>query len=306
MKSPRHCRDVVLLDHTGQLGNRLILMSHFIAAAEEFGFRVHDFALAPHRKNFAGLVHNPFFTYPARHVGWDAGAITKALRKPLASWLQRRGPVLEGKEGWLGYFNANHRPSTRLDGEVFARWMGLHRVFIPWGYDYRCPSWVAKHQEKIRAFLKPVGPSAIRAQSFLRNLRASGRTPIGVHLRLGKDYQEFFYGKWHFPVEIYVKLMKRYQAFTHDKEVVFVICSDIQLNPKLFENLPVSIDYRKPFEDFCLLSGCERVIGTVSSFNQMACFLGQRPLFVLQDAHKVLDSLEDFRIPELGGQLLPL
>ena len=100
--------------------------------------------------------------------------------------------------------------------------------------------------------------------------------------------------------------MKRYQALTQEKEVVFVICSDIPLNPKLFENLPVSIDYRKPFEDFCLLSGCERVIGTVSSFNQMACFLGQRPLFVLQDVHKVLDSLEDFRIPELGGQLLPM
>jgi len=306
MKSPRHCRDVFLLDHTGQLGNRLILMSHFIAAAEEFGFRVHDFALAPHRKNFAGLIHNPFFTYPAFHVGWDAGAITKTLRKPLASWLQRRGPVLEGKEGWLGYFNANHRPSTRLDGERFARWMGLHRVFFPWGYDYRCPAWVAKHQEKIRAFLKPVGHSAIRAQSFLRNLRASGRTPVGVHLRLGKDYEEFFDGKWHFPVEVYVNLMKRYRALAPGEKVVFVLCSDVPLNPKLFEDLPVLIASRKPFEDFCLLFGCERVMGTVSSFNQMACFLGQRPLFVIEDARKVLNSLGDFRNPELGGQLLPL
>ena len=306
MKSTTYCRDVFLLDHTGQLGNRLILMSHFIAAAEEFGFRVHDFALAPHRKNFAGLVHNPFFTYPAHQVGWDAGALTKALRKPLASWLQRRGPSLEGKEGWLGYFNANHRPSIRLDGEGFARWMSLHRVFFPWGYDYRCSSWVAKHLEKIRTFLRPAGPSANRAQGFLRNLRASGRTPIGVHLRLGKDYQEFFGGKWHFPMEVYVKLMKRYQALSREEAVVFVLCSDIPLNPKLFEDLPVLIGPREPFEDFCLLSGCERVMGTVSSFNQMACFLGQRPLFVLQDVHKVLDSLEDFRIPELGGQLLPL
>ena len=64
-------------------------MSHFIAAAEEFGFRVHDFALAPHRKNFAGLVHNPFFTYPAHQVGWDAGAITNLLSSKMIQLFRR-------------------------------------------------------------------------------------------------------------------------------------------------------------------------------------------------------------------------
>jgi len=306
MKSAPHCRDVVLLDHTGQLGNRLILMSHFIAAAEEFGFRVHDFALAPHRKNFAGLVHNPFFTYPSRHVGWDAGAITKALRKPLASWLKRRGPVLEGKEGWLGYFDANHRPGIRLDGEGFERWMSLHRVFIPWGYDYRCIPWVDKHLPKIREFLKPVGEHATRAATLLEKIRSAGRIPVGIHMRIGGDQKTFYGGRWYFPPEVYLEWMRQLLRLFGGKPVTFVVCSDEPLPTGLLDPLPAVYTPRHLAEDFALLYGCDYVMGTVSTFSEMACLLGGKPLYVFAERDQNPTSLEDFKIPDFKNRVLTL
>ena len=57
--------------------------------------------------------------------------------------------------------------------------------------------------------------------------------------------------------------------------------------------------------DFALLMGCDRVFGTVSSFSQMACFLCQKPLHVLQTADQNLDSLEIFKVPILANLLLP-
>jgi len=305
MRAGRRCRDVWLLDYTGQLGNRLVLLSHFIAAAEEFGFRVHDFALAPHRNQFAGLVHNPFFTYPARPIGWDAGLLTKGLRKPLAHWMQLKGPKLEGRDGWCGYYNANHRPGVRLDESKFAGWMERHRIFVPWGFDYRCAEWVDRHAEKIRAFLRPCGPAADRASVTLARLRAAGRTPVGVHLRMGKDYQEFFGGRWHFPLESYLGWMSRFLVLAPGQNTVFVVCADSPLSEGTFGSLPVTYARRSMEEDFALLMGCDRVMGTVSSFSQMACFLGQKPLQVFQSAEQVLGSLENCRVPTLANQLLP-
>ena len=225
MRAGQRCRDVVLLDHTGQLGNRLVLLSHFIGASEEWGFRIHDFAMAPHRNHFSGLVHNPFFTYPARRVGWDAGFLTKGLRKPLAHWIQRRGPRLAGPNSWLGYFNANHRPRVHLDGDEFACWMKRHRVFVPWGFDYRCRHWVERHADKIREYLRPCGPAAERAAATLRSLTSAGSIPVGVHVRVRKDYREFFGGQWHFAPEVYRGWMNGFLAREGSRKIVFVVLS---------------------------------------------------------------------------------
>lgn len=306
MRPGVRCRDVVLLDHTGQLGNRLILMAHFLAAAEEFGFRVHDFALAPHRKNFAGLIHNPWFTYPARQVGWDAGALTKMLRKPLAKWIHRRGPALEGGKDWLGYYNAAHRSCIQMDDEIFARWMATHRVFVPWGYDYRCLAWVQKHLPKIRAFLRPAGRYADRAAATLQGIRQAGRIPLGVHLRIGGDQQTFFGGKWYFAPEVYLGWMRQLSALFPTHPVTFVVCADEPLPPGLLDGLPAVYARRHLAEDFALLYGCDYVIGTVSTFSEMACFLGNKPLYVFCNRDQKLHSLEELRVPDFSNRILPL
>lgn len=305
MSHPLRCRDILLLDHTGQLGNRLILMAHFIAAAEEFGFRVHDFALAPHRKNFAGLIHNPFFTYPACRVGWDAGGLTRILRKPLARWIQRRGAVLAGRESWLGYYNAAHREGVALDGAVFARWMGIHRVFVPWGYDYRCLPWVEKHLSSIRKFLAPDGPYAARASRTLAEIRAAGRIPLGVHFRIGGDQKTFFGGRWYFPHEVYLDWIRQFQALFPGRTVTFVVCSDEPLPPGLFGDLPVAYARRHLAEDFALLHGCDYVIGTVSTFSEMACFLSGKPLYVFSRRDQRLVSLGEMQVPNFKNRILP-
>jgi hypothetical protein len=266
----------------------------------------HDFALAPHRKNFAGLVNNPFFTYPPRHVGWDAGALTKLLRKPLASWCRRRGSVLEGKEGWLGYFDVNHRPGIRLDGEVFARWMSIHRTFIPWGYDYRCVPWLDKHLPKIREFLKPVGECATRAATLLEKIRSSGRIPVGIHMRIGGDQKTFYGGRWYFPPEVYLEWMRQLLRLFGGKPVTFVVCSDEPLPTGLLDSLPAVYTPRHLAEDFALLYGCDYVMATASTFAEMACLLGGKPLYVFAERDQNPTSLEDFKIPDFKNRVLPL
>ena len=58
--------------------------------------------------------------------------------------------------------------------------------------------------------------------------------------------------------------------------------------------------------DFALLYGCDYVMGTVSTFSEIACLLGGKPHYVFAESNQSLTSLEDFKIPDLKNRILPL
>jgi hypothetical protein len=47
-------------------------------------------------------------------------------------------------------------------------------------------------------------------------------------------------------------------------------------------------------------------MGTVSTFSEMACLLGGKPLYVFAERDQNPTSLEDFKIPDFKNRVLTL
>ena len=54
-------------------------------------------------------------------------------------------------------------------------------------------------------------------------------------------------------------------------------------------------EFELQIHDFALLYGCNYVMGTVSTFSEMACLLGSKPQYVFAESNQSLTSLEDFK-----------
>ena len=78
---------LILADQTGRLGNRLILFSHVIAAAEEHGCRVLNLSILPAAHYFEGLHLNPLGRYPKRFFPIDLRWLFRAFALLEATWL---------------------------------------------------------------------------------------------------------------------------------------------------------------------------------------------------------------------------
>jgi hypothetical protein len=72
------------------------------------------------------------------------------------------------------------------------------------------------------------------------------------------------------------------------------------------DSLPAVYTPRHLAEDFALLYGCDYVMATASTFAEMACLLGGKPLYVFAERDQNLASLEDFKVPNFKNRILPL
>jgi len=282
------------------MGNRLLLFCHFAAAAEELGFHLHDFALAPYRHDFSGLRQNPFFRYPGQKTFFDAGRLTQIFRKPLMGLLRR---FLARKQpnrfGIFGH-DTNLHASTplRLDGPEFSRMLAQARILMPWGYNYRCLPWLARHREKIRAFLKPCGMQALQGTKLLASAKKDGGLLIGLHLRIAEDMRTWEEGRHFHPLSFYVEQVRNLLRLGTGKRITVLACSDRPLPRDLFAGMPVHQANRSRMEDFAILHGCDYLLGVPSSFLHMASFLGGKPLFTIRTRSHFPTSWEDFQIAD--------
>lgn len=54
-------------------------------------------------------------------------------------------------------------------------------------------------------------------------------------------------------------------------------------------------EFELQIHDFALSYGCNYVMGTVSTFSEMACLLESKPQYVFAESNQSLTFLEDFK-----------
>ena len=300
MKQPRTW--VIIADRNGQLGNRLIVFSHFMAVAFEKGF---------------GII-NPFFEEYASYFEFAADRNTIAhpffFRFCKSSKINRFLSYLTTKftglllriassTPWykiIRIYSTYDAPSNvngpyELSGNDFNEAL-KKRIVLVQGWKFRAHQSVEKYSDQIRAFFRLAEKYDKRVIDYLKKLREENAVLIGVHIRRG-DYRSFENGRYFYSMSDYRDtILQLKKELFKDRKIIFMVCSNEEISEKEFEGITVRKGPGHFVEDLYALSGCDYIIGPPSTFSHWAAFYGKIPLARITSAGQRV-RMEDFNIP---------
>ena len=305
---------VVLAKRNAQLGNRLTMHAHLLAFCMEKGCAFLNPTLGEYADFFVGT--------RGRLLIQKEGSVRS---RPLPAWQSKMAYTvvrfmyqLAKVSRWLPWFPVQSGKATRnpqgkgmrefLD-ELSSRG-GRLAIVSTWKVrDYEL---CAKHAEAIRRLFMPVPELKTRADRKLVALRENVDLVLGVHIRHG-DYRKHANGSLFFSPTDYRRWMEEFAAGFPGKKVGFAVCSDARQNAEDFTGLEVVFgpgnDHADIYgnkrhdpvkgvivEDNYMLSQCDYILGTVSTFCSWAAFWGNRPLLQVTSKSEHVNA-ERFKVP---------
>jgi FkbM family methyltransferase len=152
-----------------------------------------------------------------------------------------------------------------------------------WGYFQFHSRYYAPHKDYLQSLFKPAPEVEIRLRAGLNQLRANGQTLVGLHLRRGD------YGSSIFPIAPNSWYLEWLRGFweTLEQPVLFiasdqpekVIADFAAYHPITVADLGIELPEAEFYPDFYLLSQCDAVAISNSSFSYAACWLNEKAKF---------------------------
>jgi len=197
---------------------------------------------------------------------------------------------------WIGQllFGCQDPPIARQFPEVREETNHLPSALIPnsqivyknvdfWGYFQYHTQYYAPDREYFRSLFEPVQPIKAQLQTAVDRLRSYGNTLVGLHLRRGDYGYEHFYVA---PSQWYKDWLAGFWS-TLDRPILFIASDDretvlddfVEYDPITSQDLGVELPQAEFYPDFYLLSQCDVVAISNSSFSFAACMLNQRGKF---------------------------
>lgn len=268
---------IILADHTGRLGNKLILFAHVIAAAEEYGCRVVNLSILPAGHYFEGLHLNPLGAYPKSFFFFDLRWFFRSLRNPIQKWVRNRRHKPAINNRFFALIDMENQPVYRLDTQSFKEIAGKTRFIILWGFPFRAPALLRKHASKIRAFFRIRSQAAPLAFREITAAKLSGKRTIAIHIRQG-DFRTWNHGQSFLTPEEMKGAIIPFFVSGQDTNKQAWVCSDEKIPSSIFSKKEVQGVPRKLGEDLYLLSGCDITIAGMSSLPLFCSFIGKSNL----------------------------
>jgi len=152
------------------------------------------------------------------------------------------------------------------------------------GWLFRNPVGIIKYRQKILKFFKPKKYLTEKVNNFVNPLKSNYEEIIGIHIRQG-DYKNFDDGKYFFGQNKIREMLNNFLLnFNKNKEkILFIICSDGNIDEKIFNNLNIKISRNSAIEDLFILASTNLIIGSNSTFGAFASYLGNIPFIVLEE-----------------------
>ncbi len=289
---------VIVNSKAGQLANRLIHFSHFMASSMEHGYRL----IYPYFEEYESLFPATFLN---RFNGYNI-----SIRLSRFRLFHRMILLVFRYLSYLSYFTFRNVAGLEFlfirdidrKGEIFDlnqdRFVqsAKDRIVFAYGWRFRDQINFTKHASQIRGFFEPDAPYLEKVDSAIRQCNRVGKALVGVHIRKG-DYRTFKGGKWFHSDEIYRRKMEDMRKIlkSQGKECVFLVASNEPVKDEYFKGLPVVTGEREAVVDLYALSRCDYLIGPPSTFTIWASFYGEVPLLMLSSRESAI-SLEHFRI----------
>lgn len=279
---------IVVVRNFGQLGNRLVLASHLIAAAREYGVTFANPSFAEYARYFPSTAKDLWCRYPALDASQLATARVPSDRLRRATY---QAIYLSGKAIWclqqIGIpgpvIRASKTEVYDLGSEEFKRRARSSVGVYVSGWLFRCPDLLNKHSDAIRAHFEIQPEHRARVTAVIKNLRRQADLVVGVHIRHG-DYAKFLNGRYYFSIRQYVAAMHQVQEQLAGRKIAFLVCGNTKLDRCDFGDLNVHFGTGHLIEDMYAFAETDLLIGPPSTYTGWASFFGRTPLCVLETA----------------------
>ncbi len=273
----------------GQLGNRLFLYAHLIAAAEEYGVELVNPSFAEYARLFPRTAHDRWCHYPASRIH-QSQPPSPWSRKFLAKAVELSGRGLHGLGGSfrnLKVIRLRRGESMDLGSDEFASLVWSRHVLLQ-GWLFRSERLLEQHAEVVRSHFSI--PEAVQAtiDSRLKRLRDRVDVVVGIHIRHG-DYATYLNGKYFYPTSEYANVMRQIKEQLSPARVGFLVCGNGILREQDFSGLTVSCERDGVIEDLYGFAGTDLLVGPPSTFTGWAAFYGKVPIHWLESTDKLPD-----------------
>ena len=162
-------------------------------------------------------------------------------------------------------------------------------------WDYRGENKYFDSQKKlIQSIFKPVEKITYKVDNLLATHRKTYDCIVGIHIRRG-DYKEWLQGRYFYSLSQYYAVMLKINALFPEKNILFMIASNERIDCSFFHGLNTSyIPNSNGTEDLYLLSKCDYIAGPLSTYSRWASFVGEVPLYVIEDPDNREITRSDF------------
>jgi hypothetical protein len=273
---------IVIADKPGQLGNMLLLFSHFIGRAIESGFTVSNPAFEDYAACFPNTTRDLLCRFPLQKSPVAAGPFLRRLVYRASNFAVR---VLARLGGKLGFFRSitltDWEAQFPLDSPEFLNLVRSGRLIFVRGWGFRDADSFRKHADAIRDFFRPHEVNERNIDELISRARQETDVLVGVHIRHGiihfDNTRKYFYS-----AKRYAEMMAELVALFPGRRVSFLICSDWPQDPEMFSGFKVTFGSGDLIEDMYAFSRCDYLIGAPSTFTMWASFYGKVPLNLIR------------------------
>jgi len=194
---------------------------------------------------------------------------------------------------WVGQylFGHNDPPVSQLMNPLIERSSTLGEAIVPylirtcrftdfWGYFQYHTSYYLPYRDYFRSLFKPVPQIEVLMHAAFSKLSACGKTVVGIHLRRGDYGHAYFFVS---PTIWYREWLAEIWP-TLDSPVLFIASDELDeivgdfadYHPVTIHDLGVAMPEAEFYPDFYILSQCDVVAISNSSFSFAACMLNCR------------------------------
>jgi hypothetical protein len=291
---------IVIADKPGQLGNMLLLFSHFIGRAIESDLSVSCLAFEDYADYFPATKTDLLCRFPAN-------VSRRAHRPRLRRWLYRTSNFsvralakLGGNFGFLRSITLYDWDKIfSLNDAAFIESARNSRIMFVRGWGFRDYDCMRKHGDRIREFFRPQEANQKRIDDLIAQARRNADVLVGVHIRHGIIHFDNT-RKWFYSAKRYAEMMAEVVELFAGRRVAFLICSDWPQDPKMYDDFKVTYGTGDLIEDMYAFAKCDYLMGAPSTFTMWSSFYGKVPLNKIERADQS-QRLSDFVVFETLG-----
>ncbi|SMP68175.1 hypothetical protein SAMN06265222_11113 [Neorhodopirellula lusitana] len=273
----------------GQLGNRLRLYAHLMAAAIEYDVSLYF----PHFREYA--MHFPTL----RKDWWCRYPQVVPDDQPPSRLMQRHEDALRQficnqvfesryRLSQIGFtrFPANvicisEDETCDLNTPRFKRMAQSVKPLLVDGWMFRSWDLLDKHADQIRNHFRILDAHQTQVDATIASLRKPGCKVVGVHIRHG-DYEEWRDGCYFYSIEEYAAHMRQIADLNHGSETRFLVCTNAAVTEQDFPGLDVTLSSGHLIEDLYALAETDLILGPPSTFSGWSAFYGKKPKLTLK------------------------
>lgn len=314
----------VIAEPYGQLGNRLILFSHFIGFALSRNYEVFDPALGEYGIFFKTTKKDLLCRFPARGFALGGSARIRGIFCLIIDGVSIlvKNKIKSAFIGtvelpWFGFdeeylFDGGSALSgkeMRLDSDAFLRLIDRKRIVFIRGWRFRDNEHFQEFADVIRKYFTPIEKIQEKVDLLIEDARKHCDVLVGVHVRHA-DYSEWLKRRYFYGFDEYVSLMRKTERLFSGKRTGFLLCSDCAFDSDVFKDLNVKFASRHLAIDLYSLAECDYILGPPSTYSGWASFYGKVPLHWVEkpgedislDSFKVFNLLRGVEIELTSGE----